>query len=105
MIRLRLLLPLLFLSASFALAVPPQKTESFWTRVKKFLGVSANPSNQRGDSEVVNDADIRLYNVTTKIGSTLKQGRFRSPIFLPGDKAILALSGNKIVKIEVDTLA
>jgi hypothetical protein len=101
MIKLHVLLPLLFVLASFIPAPPPQKTQNFWARLKSFFGVSANPGNQKG-GEPEADGDIFLYNVTTKFGSQLKQGTFRSPIFMADDKAILALSGNKVVKIEVD---
>ncbi len=102
MITLRLLMPLLLVSVSLTVPPPPQKTQSFWSRVVKFFGVSASPGNQRGDDSEVKDGDIYIYNVTSRIGSAVKQGTFRSPIFLPGDKAILALSGDKVVKIDVE---
>jgi hypothetical protein len=92
---------LLLVSASLIFTPPPQKTASFWERLKSFFGVSANPGNQKGpDPEA--SLDIYLYNVATKIGNPLKQGSFRSPIFTADDKAILALSGNKVVRIQVD---
>src|SRR6476660_449282 len=103
MIRPRMVLPLIFLSASFTLALPPQKTQSFWTKVLKFLGVSSTPGNQKGDDEVISDGDINIYKVDTRLVLSLKQGAFRSPIFLPSDRAILALSGDKVVRIELIT--
>lgn len=103
MIKMRLVVPLLIVFASSAMALPPQKTQSFWTRVVRFFGVSASPSNQKGEEGAALEGDIHIYDVTTRFGSKLKSGTFRSPIFLPTDKAILALSGDKVVKIDLET--
>ena len=100
--KIRLLMLLLFVS-SFASASPLKKTESFWNRVLKFLGVSATPSNQKGRDESVEviEGDIYIYDVATKSGSALKIGSFRSPIFLASDRQVLALSGDRVVRIDV----
>lgn len=98
---LRHTLLLLVLCASFVIATPlPQKTQSFWTRVLKLLGVTATPANQKGDPDPTSDGDIWLYRLEAKVGSPLKQGNFRSPIFLPSRQTVLALSGDKVVKFD-----
>lgn len=94
------LLPLV-LCASFVIASPlPQKTQNFWTRVLKLLGVTATPANQKGDEDPTSDGDIWLSRVAPKREWALKQGNFRSPIFLPSSQTILALSGDKVVKFD-----
>lgn len=97
----RHILPLV-LCASFVIAPPlPQKTQSFWTRVLKLLGVTATPANQKGDEDPTTVGDIWLYKAVPKIAAPLKQGNFRSPIFLPAGNAVLALSGDKVVKFDI----
>jgi hypothetical protein len=99
--NIRHILPLLLLSASFAFAAPPQKTQSFWSRVLKLLGVTATPANQKGDEDPTTEGDIWLYKVDLRVASPLKQGSFRSPVFLPSGKTVLALSGDKVIKIDI----
>ena len=99
-IRHTLTLLLLWVSFSTASALP-QRTQSFWMRVLKLLGVTAAPANQKGDEDPVTDGDIWLYKVEQKISFVLKQGNFRSPIFMPGGNAVLALSGEKVVRFDL----
>jgi len=99
--RTSYLLPLIVLSASFATAALPQKTEGFWAKVLKVLGITATPANQKGDEDPTVQGDIWVYKVDSKLASPVKQGNFSSPIFLPSGNVVLALSGEKVVKIDV----
>src|SRR5881394_2459160 len=90
--RTSYLLPLIVLSASFATAALPQKTEGFWAKVLKVLGITATPANQKGDEDPTVQGDIWVYKVDSKLASPVKQGNFSSPIFLPSGNVVLALS-------------
>ena len=100
--NIRHILLLLILCVSFVVASPqPQKTPGFWTRVLRLLGVTATPAAQKGDEDPTTEGDIWLYKVETRrVGSPLKQGNFRSAIFMPSGQTILAMSGTKLVKFD-----
>lgn len=89
----------LLLMGSITMASTPPTPDSLWKRVAKFLGLTAAP-NPKGDDDQVIEGNIHLYNVETRQISPLKQGTFRSPIFLPADRTILALNGEKVVKFD-----
>lgn len=96
---MRRIILVLFLLGSISVASTPPTPESLWKRVAKFLGLTAAP-NPKGDEDQVIEGNIHLYNVETRQISPLKQGTFRSPVFLPTDRTILALNGEKIVKFD-----
>ena len=82
--------------------------EPLWRRVLRFLGAGSTSESQKGAKERAlagnNVAgNIHLYNVETKVGSLVKAGSFRSPIFLADNDSLLALSGEQIVKIVIST--
>jgi hypothetical protein len=79
--------------------VPQKKTDSLWSKVLKFFGVSATPGSQKGGDDRLSEGDLWLYTVQTRTGAEFKQGNFRSPIFLPNEQAILALTDDRVVKI------
>lgn len=107
MIRPILILACLLILAPAAVA--QKKTQNFWDRVWKFLGLSATSSNQKGvedkgknfDYVGIFDGNIWIYNVQTRGSEQLKEGDFRSPVFLTNEQAILAITGERVVKISL----
>jgi len=95
------LLTVILLILSVALAVPAQKKkQSFWQRLLRFAGISATPSAQKGPDDEAATGDIWLLEVnSSKAFKLTTAGGYRSPIFLFGDKKILALKGVDVVEI------
>lgn len=113
MTRIAILLITLVLTAPVAIA--QKKTAGFWDKVWKILGVTATSGSQKGpiedliptrfgaDTFAIFDGDLWIYRVPTKGNVELRVGNFRSPVFLPNEqKALLALSGERVVKIPLD---
>jgi hypothetical protein len=79
---------------------PPQPKETFWERVLRFSGVSANPNTLKGaDDELVSGqvwmADLRsgaMRKITPEFG-------YRSPVYYPNGADILVLQGAAVVRI------
>lgn len=71
--------------------------QDFTTKVLDFLGISATPGAQRGEVETEFSGDIWLAELDTGARSRLTQeGGYRSPVFMPSDKGILALKGDDL---------
>ena len=92
-------------------ALPQKRTQSFWDRVWKFFGVSATSGDQKGGEDLIRtrvddfgiyEGNLWIYTVSTKVGVELTQASFRSPVFLPNEPAILALTGERVVKIPLN---
>lgn len=96
-----LILTLLLASISPGLAAQKKK-ESFWQRLLRFAGISATPSAQKApdDGAVAGDIWVVRVDSSNKLRLT-NDGGYRSPIFLNGDKSILALKGNSVVKLAI----
>lgn len=94
-------LTVMFLLASVSLGLPVQKKkQSFWQRLLRFAGISATPSAQKAPDDGATAGDIWLVRVNSSDKLRLtNDGGYRSPIFLTGDKSILALKGNDVVKL------
>lgn len=79
---------------------PLQPKETFWERVLRFSGVSANPNTLKGaDDELVSGqvwmADLRsgaMRKITPEFG-------YRSPVYYPNGADILVLQGADVVRI------
>jgi hypothetical protein len=79
---------------------PPQPKETFWERVLRFSGVSANPNTLKGaEDELVSGqvwtADLRsgaVRKITPEFG-------YRSPVYYPNGADILVLQGADVVRI------
>lgn len=79
---------------------PPQPKETFWERVLRFSGVSANPNTLKGaDDELVSGqvwmADLRsgsMRKITPEFG-------YRSPVYYPSGADILVVHGADVVRI------
>jgi len=90
---------LLLASVSLGLSLQKKK-ESFWQRLLRFAGISATPSAQKAPDDGAIAGDIWLVRVDSADRLRLtNDGGYRSPIFLKGDKSILALKGHDVVKL------
>lgn len=93
---------LLSIALVVPIAVSQKKTQSFWDRVVKFLGVSSTPGGMKdGLPDRIGNGDIWIYNVETRVGVELKSGNFRSPIFLSDNQTVLALMEERVVSFPV----
>lgn len=69
-------------------------------RIAQIAGVSATPSQQKGGGEDYFSGDLMLVNLKENIRRRITSGGgYRSPIFEPGDKNILALKAGAIVRV------
>lgn len=79
--------------------------DSFVSRVLRITGISASPKQMKGvdDYDMKAGGDIWIANLSPKriLSKVTTNGGYRSPLFLPGDKGILALKGNNIVRISI----
>jgi len=95
-------------SASVAQTPPPAKqqekpkpqTETFWHRVLRVSGIAESPSTLKGPGDEVEHGQIWVAEIAA--GGTRKLtdgGGFRSPVFIPGGKDVLALKGPYVVRV------
>lgn len=83
---------------------PPaqQKAESFWDKVLRYTGVSHDASNLKAPGDEVVSGQIWVVNVSAKAARKVTAGGgYRSPIFVPGGNAIVALTGTDLVRVGV----
>jgi len=83
---------------------PPKPTvkESLWTRIARIAGLTATPSTQKGPDDELVHGDIWVADLAQNTRLQLTHdGGYRSPIFLTGDREILALRGEDVVLISV----
>lgn len=95
-----LLTAFLFLSLFIPLNVNAAQPNPFLHKVLAFLGISPTPSALRGPGEEIETGNIwivdRIKNTQWQV---TKEGGYRSPVFLPDDKNVLAVKGEDIVRI------
>lgn len=97
-----LTLVIILLAIPASATMVPQKTQSFWTRVLNFFGVSATPGRQRGPGDQLKDGKVMIYDIETATARDLtSQSGFRSPIFSADDASILVIKGEKIVRLPI----
>lgn len=78
---------------------PGGRTDSFWEKVLKIVGISANPNNLKGRNPSpagkvwMIDVERHTRHEVTKAGG------YRSPVFEPGDRSLLALRGEDLVRV------
>jgi hypothetical protein len=95
-------------SASVAQTPPPAKqqekpkpqTETFWHRVLRVSGIAESPSTLKGPGDEVEHGQIWVAEIAA--GGTRKLtdgGGFRSPVFMPEGKDVLALKGPYVVRV------
>jgi len=81
-------------------APQPKPSPGFVDRVLKFLGVSDSPGTLKGPGDEVVSGALWMTDLGSRATHAVtREGRFRSPVFVPGSGAILALSGNDLVRI------
>jgi hypothetical protein len=79
---------------------PKPQTETFWHKVLRVSGIAESPSTLKGPGDEVEHGQIWVAEIAT--GGTRKltdSGGFRSPVFMPGGKDILALKGTYVVRV------
>jgi hypothetical protein len=79
---------------------PKRQTETFWHKVLRVSGIAESPSTLKGPGDEVEHGQIWVAEIAT--GETRKltdSGGFRSPVFMPGVKDILALKGTYVVRV------
>lgn len=91
---------LIALVSVFALVFSNEAScDSFLDTLLKITGISATPSQQRGDNEAL-AGNIWIAKLDHKIPSQITQGgRYRSPVFLPDDSALLALQDERLMRV------
>ena len=79
------------------------KPESFWDKVLRYAGISHDPSHLKapGDEVVSGQIWVADLGAGTK-HSVTPGGGYRSPVFVPGGKAIVALRGADLVRIDTN---
>jgi hypothetical protein len=80
----------------------PPKKETFLEWVLRVTGISATPSTMKGDDDEIS-GDVWVFDLNTRTGRRItRDGSYRSPIFLDGEKGLLALKGNDLMEIALD---
>ena len=86
-------------------AAPPAsqtKTESFWDKVLRYAGISHDASNLKAPGDEVVSGQIWLADLSSRSTKQMTTSRgYRSPVFVPGGKEILALKGTDVVRVEL----
>jgi hypothetical protein len=77
-----------------------RKNETFLRKILRITGISASPSTLKGPGDEVKSGQIWLADLDSKKQRSLtSDGRYRSPVFVPGSGNILALRGTDLVQI------
>jgi hypothetical protein len=80
----------------------PPKTETFWQKVLRVAGISATPSAMKGNEGAL-AGDLWIFDLNTNVGRSItRDGGYRSPIFLAGEKKLLAIKGEDLVEVAID---
>lgn len=97
---LRLLLCYLAFVPTFSLAAaPPPQQDSFLRQMLRFLGVSVNSATLKADMPR-EEGEIWSVDLKKLTPVQISAGEaYRSPVFMPGDKQVLALQGEYLVRI------
>jgi hypothetical protein len=75
---------------------------SFFERLLQVTGISATSGTQKGDEDTELTGDIIVVDLSRNSFQRLTNGGYRSPVFAPGDKALLALKGDTLVRVLLD---
>jgi hypothetical protein len=85
--------------------LPPYAVQagSFFERLLQVTGISATSGTLKGDEDTELTGDIIVVDLSRNSFQRLTDnGGYRSPVFEPGDKAILALKGDTVVRVVLD---
>jgi hypothetical protein len=75
-----------------------KKTESWFHKLARVLGVDRAPINLKGPT-VTDAGEIWITPADQADPHRVAEGKFRSPVFQPGTKYLFALSGSDVVRI------
>ena len=79
---------------------PKPQTETFWHKVLRVSGIAESPSTLKGPGDEVEHGQIWVAEIAAgRTRELTDSGGFRSPVFMPGGKDILALKGTYVVRI------
>ncbi|OOO01345.1 MAG: hypothetical protein USCGTAYLOR_02441 [Chromatiales bacterium USCg_Taylor] len=79
------------------------RADGLFDRILGVLGISATPSQMRGDSDV-SEGQIWMAQVEIGGGNALTgDSGYRWPVYEPGGKAVIALKGGNAVRISEDS--
>jgi hypothetical protein len=88
-------------------AAPPkavQQNSSFVDRVLSFLGISDSPGTLKGPGDEVSSGELWVVDLESQTRRAIAPGRhYRSPVFAPDGKEILALSGGDVVRLSLES--
>jgi Tol biopolymer transport system component len=77
---------------------------SFIDQVLSFLGISDSPGTLKGPGDEVTNGELWVLNLDSQTKRAVAQGgHYRSPVFFPGGNEILALSGNDVVRLSLES--
>jgi hypothetical protein len=77
----------------------PKPRTSFIEKALKFLGISDSPGTLKGPGDEVTSGQLWLADFQAKTTRQLTSSEdYRSPIFLAGNKDVLALRGSEVVR-------
>lgn len=80
-------------------APQPKPSPGFVDTVLKVLGISDAPGTLKGPGEEVTSGALWVTDLASnRAHPVTNQGRYRSPVFVPGNNAILALNGTDLVR-------
>jgi hypothetical protein len=80
-----------------------KKTESFWNKILRIAGVSANPSSLRGeDRAAAGDVWMAAAGPQPAPRRLTRDGGYRSPVFDSADQAILVLKENELYRVTLN---
>jgi hypothetical protein len=86
-------------------AAAPAQADSLVKRLLRIAGLTASPSQMKGDEEVT---DGTLWIADLRRGTTselTRSGAYRWPVFVPATGEVLALRGGEVVRIASDGAA
>jgi len=82
-------------------AAPPAKQKpapGFIDRVLKYLGISDSPGTLKGPGDEVVHGEIWVADLNSNTTHVFAKGSYRSPVFMTGNKSVLALSGTDLIQ-------
>lgn len=90
-------------------AAPPKgaqqkSSSSFVDRVLSFLGISDSPVTLKGPGGEVSSGELWVVDLDSQTRRAIAPGgHYRSPVFAPDGKKILALSGGDLVRLSLES--
>lgn len=80
-------------------APQPKPSPGFVDTVLKILGISDAPGTLKGPGDEVTSGALWMTDLSSnRAHPVTNQGRYRSPVFVPGSNAILTLNGSDLVR-------